>query len=171
MANPERQETSTEQDPEKAVELAWLRENQDAFFSYVRDHYADQGRGALIIDFTTGFLDEKTPFHYARQKSIEEQEDEVSRRLATFVEEYEPGSEFVAVFIRQGIEFEFSMYQIRVGEKSIQELAAANREQHLSRIRVELAQLSQLVGDSDQLIEEDIEEVKRRVNGNRDSRT
>ena len=166
MANPEKQGTSVEEDPEKAIELAWLRENQDAFFAYVRDHFTQRGRGALIIDFTTGFLDEETPFHYAEQGSIEEQEDEVSQRLATYVEEYDPEAEFVAVFIRQGIEFEFSMYQIRIREKSIKSLLAANREQHLSRISVELAQLSQLLGDADQLIEQDIEEVKRRVNGN-----
>ena len=84
MVNPERQEASSAEDPDKAAEFAWLKDYRDAFFSYVRDQFAAQGRGALVIDTTAGPLGEETPFYYASLAKIAEQDDEVSRRLATF---------------------------------------------------------------------------------------
>ena len=171
MVDPERQEASGAETPDKAAEFVWLKENRNAFFLYVRDQFAEQGRGALVIDTTAEPLGEETPFYYASQDKIAEQDDEVSRRLATFVGEYEPEVEFVAVFIRSGIELEFSMYQIRVGEGLAQAVNRVSRGQSLTRINAELSHLNQLLGDVDQIFDQDIEEAKRRVNGNHDSRT
>jgi hypothetical protein len=72
MRNPERQDLPPEEDPEKAAELAWLKENRHAFFSNVRDRYAEHGRGALVIDTTANPLGDETPFQYAAQARIEE---------------------------------------------------------------------------------------------------
>ena len=167
MGNPERRDLPPEEDYEKAAELAWLKLNRQAFFAYVQDHYAANGRGALVIDTTAEPLGDETPFYYVDQARFEAEEDEVSRRMATLIEEYDPEAGFVAVFIRPGIEFEFSMYQIRVGEDLVQAINTPTRELPLTRLNVELSHLTQLVGESDQIIEEDIEEAKRKVNGNK----
>jgi hypothetical protein len=165
MRNPEKQGLSPEEKPERAVEIALLKENRFAFFSYARDRYAEYGRGAVVIDASAEPLGEDTPFHYAHQARIEEQEDEVSLRLAALLSDYDPEAEFVAVFIRPGIEFEFSMYQIRPGENPVQAVDAVNREKRLTRISQEIAHLTQMLGESGQIIDEDIEQAKSRVNG------
>ncbi|MEW6406931.1 MAG: hypothetical protein AB1649_34570 [Chloroflexota bacterium] len=167
MKHPEKQNVPPEEDLIRAVELAWLKENHRALHAIARDHYhAQYGRGAVVIDGPYDLLGEDTPFHYASQDQIEKQEDEVSRRLATLVADYDPAAEFVAVFIRSGIKFEFSMYHIRVEENSLEAEYAPNREPQTSRIQYELSQLNQLLGESGQIIDEDIEQAKRRLNGN-----
>ena len=77
------------EEPEKATEVAWLRENRFAFLAMARDYHLDQGRGVLVIIALSEPLSEDTPIHYALQALIEEQPDTVSQRLASFVSDYE----------------------------------------------------------------------------------
>jgi len=111
---------------QKAAESTWLKENIVAFWSTAYAGYYDGGRGAIVIDTTSTGLSEDTPFHYSRQDLVEEQADEISRQLAELVADYDPESQFVAVFIRPRAttHSEFSMFQMRLGEKLLQAIAA-----------------------------------------------
>ena len=121
MLNRGKERPPAEEDPESAAEVAWLREHRAAFMTIARDrYYICYGRGALVIDASSEPLGEDTPFRYAPQARIEEQQDEVSQQLAGLVDNYEPEKQFVAVFIRPDNEFTFSMYQIGVRESELE---------------------------------------------------
>jgi len=79
-----------------------------------------------VIDTTSTGLSEDTPFQYSRQEPIEEQADETSLQLAELVADYDPESQLVAVFIRPGTEthYEFSMFQMGIGETLLQAIEA-----------------------------------------------
>ncbi len=116
----------------KATELAWLKENVAAFWSTAYAGYCEGGRGAVVIDTTTEGMGEDTPFQYSLQALIEAQEDSTSQQLAELVAGFDPESQFVAVFIRPGVEeLEFSMFQIGVGETLLQAMEARGGQSHL----------------------------------------
>ena len=130
MRKLEKESSPPTEDPKNAAEIDWLREHRFALFSIARDRHAKQGKGALVIDASAEPLGENTPFFYAPQAQIEgqAQADEVSRRLAGLVSEYDPRKELVAVFIRPGLEqFRFSLYQIGGEESLIEAVDIASR--------------------------------------------
>ena len=106
---------------EKAQELGWLKEHIAVFWPTAYAGYYTEGRGAVVIDTTAEPLGENTPFYYVQQAQFEAQADAVSHRMATLIAEYEPEHQFIAVFIRPGVdEFEFSMFQLGMGEAVIE---------------------------------------------------
>ncbi len=112
---------------QKAKELAWLKENLTAFWSTAYGGYCDAGRGAIVINITPQGLGEDTLFHYSLQNIIEEQADETSLQLAGLVAEYDPETQFVAVFVRVDADsIEFSMFQIGAGEALLAAMKAHN---------------------------------------------
>jgi hypothetical protein len=125
MAQLEREGLPAGEDPQQAAELAWLKENIAAFWPLAYDGYCDRGRGTVVIDSIQEPLGEETPFYYAPQASIEAQQDEVSQQLLELIVTYSPDTQFVAVIIRQPeVEYEFSMYQIGVGEGLVEAVKA-----------------------------------------------
>ena len=124
MTEAYREEPSPE--AQKTAEATWINENIAAVLSTAFAGYCEGGRGAVIIDTTSTGLSEDTPFQYSRQNNIVEQEDETSLQLADLVADYDPESQFVAVFMRPGTDthYEFSMFQMGIGEKLLQAIEA-----------------------------------------------
>jgi hypothetical protein len=125
MAHPERENSPAGEDPRQAAEAAWLQENLSIFWPAAHAGFSEMGRGAIVIDGYSQPLGEETQFHYASLAEFEEQEDVVSGRMAELVSEYNPEQQFVAVIIRQPeVEYEYSMYQIGVGERLVEAVNA-----------------------------------------------
>jgi len=78
-------------------DMAWIGENLHVFWPAATTAFAQQGRGALIVDTTVRPTGEGHPFGYFPQAAIEEQNDEDIKRM---VREYDPAKEFVVSLLK-----------------------------------------------------------------------
>ncbi len=129
MKKPEAESLPTQEDPKGTTEQAWLESRLTILWPMADFHFGRFGRGAIIINVATkealsDSAGKGIQLHYAGQAEIEQEADEASQRLAEFVRTYDPDREFVAVIIRPNLEI--SINHMRVGEKSIRAVQAAN---------------------------------------------
>ena len=83
---------------ERQRDREWIRDNLHVFVPTAKTAFAEQGRGAIVVDTTlqpvTG---QGNPFAYFPQDKIEATGDEDTMRL---VREYNPEEEFVLVMLK-----------------------------------------------------------------------
>ena len=94
---------ATVSDREQQADLAWVSEHMDAFWSAAQLGYQQSGRGVLIIDTTTQFVqthgghEPMLQFGYMLKAKVESLGDETLTRRVRL---YDPAVEFVAVLVR-----------------------------------------------------------------------
>jgi len=82
---------------ERLSDQAWIGENLHTFEPAARKAFAEQGRGAFLVDTTVCPPGLGHPFAYAPQAYIDEHGDEDVQRM---VREYDPKQEFVLVMLK-----------------------------------------------------------------------
>jgi hypothetical protein len=83
---------------ERLQDLEWVGENFHIFWPTATAAFAEQGRGALVVDTTQQPVEGKGhPFGYFPQAVVETGDDEDIRRM---VREYDPEKEFVVVMLK-----------------------------------------------------------------------
>jgi len=82
---------------ERVHDQAWIAENLSIFEPAARTAFAEQGRGAFLVDTTVCPPGQGHPFAYEPQAYIDEHGDEDVQRM---VREYDPEREFVLVMLK-----------------------------------------------------------------------
>ena len=77
--------------------MEWIGENLYIFWPVATAVFAEQGRGAIVVDTMSRPTGEGHPFGYVPQAEIEQRDDEDIKRM---VREYDPDNEFVLVMIK-----------------------------------------------------------------------
>src|SRR5437667_12150984 len=97
--------TKTERQPlpewakrERSSDLQWIRENLSVFWKAAQRSYAEQGRGAIVVDTTSRPTGTGNPFAYMNEKGIENLEDADALKM---VQAYEPSWELVTVLLKR----------------------------------------------------------------------
>jgi hypothetical protein len=73
---------------ERQRDIAWIRENIHTFRAVARITFTERGRGAIVVDTTSIPVEGMGhPFAYYLQNTIEETDDEDTKRM---VAEYDP---------------------------------------------------------------------------------
>jgi len=82
---------------ERSGDLAWIAENLFLFWPMAQQGYREFGRGAIVVDTTSGPAGQGHPFGYFTQEMLERLGDEGTQRL---IREYDPSFEFVATLLK-----------------------------------------------------------------------
>jgi hypothetical protein len=93
---------------ERVLDQKWIAENLYVFEPAAQTAFAEQGRGALLVDTTVSPEGKGHPFKYASQAYIDEHGSEDDQRM---VREYDPEREFVLVMLKPGDQV--STYRVR----------------------------------------------------------
>jgi len=78
-------------------DMEWIGENLHIFWPVAAAAFAEQGRGAIVVDTTTRPTGRGHPFGYFPQAEIEQRDDEDIKRM---VREYDPKRELVVVMLK-----------------------------------------------------------------------
>ena len=84
---------------ERQSDMDWIGENFHIFWPAATAAFAEQGRGAIVIDTTSRPTGKGNPFAYIPQEIVDQRDDEDIKRM---VREYDPGQEFVVVLLKSG---------------------------------------------------------------------
>ena len=82
---------------ERQGDMEWIGENSHIFWPAATAAFAEQGRGAIVVDTTSRPTGQGHPFGYIPQAEIETRDDEDINRM---VREYDPHQEFVVVMVK-----------------------------------------------------------------------
>jgi hypothetical protein len=74
-------------------DLAWINENLDIFWLSATTAFEEVGRGVLLVDLRQEPLDQGQPFSYLAEGELELQDE----KLKGYLDEYDPGREFIVV--------------------------------------------------------------------------
>ncbi len=97
MSLPERRRIPDWAARERARDLAWIQENLHIFWPAAQHAYAEQGRGAIVVDTASRPTGEGNPFLYLPETEVEKLPDSDSLRM---VRDYDPTWEFVAMLLK-----------------------------------------------------------------------
>ncbi len=79
------------------LDQKWITENLYVFEPAAKTWFAEQGRGALLVDITVAPEGKGNPLKYAPQMFIDQHGSEDDQRM---VREYDPEREFVLVMLK-----------------------------------------------------------------------
>lgn len=96
MSQRERKHLPYWAEQERVNDLAWIRDNLNAFWPAARVGYETVGRGAVIVATTT-YPTGEPPLGYLDQAAIEWHGNE---DIARMVGEYNPDEEFVTILFK-----------------------------------------------------------------------
>lgn len=82
---------------ERQSDMDWIGENFHVFWPAATAAFAEQGRGALVVDTTSRPTGKGNPFAYLPQEVVDQRDDEDIKRM---VREYDPEREFVVVLLK-----------------------------------------------------------------------
>ena len=109
MPRPEQRYVPDWAKRERVSDLSWIQENLGIFWPAAQRSYAEQGRGALVVDTTSRPTGEGNPFFYLTEAGIEKLKDADALRM---VKGYEPSWELVAMLLKR--EQRVSTYRIGI---------------------------------------------------------
>ena len=82
---------------ERKRDMEWIGENLHIFWPVAMAAFAEQGRGAIVVDTTSRPTGRGHPFGYFPQAEVEQKDDEDIKRM---VREYDSQQEFVVVMLK-----------------------------------------------------------------------
>ena len=94
---------------ERADDMRWIQANMHVFWPAAERSYAQQGRGAIVVDTTARPTGAGNPFFYMTAAGVEELNDADALRM---VKAYDPSWEMVAMLLKR--EQRVSTYRIGV---------------------------------------------------------
>lgn len=95
-------------------DMAWVLENLHVFWPAAQEQYAEQGRGAIVVDTTVQPEGESGhPFTYFDEAKVAETADGDAERM---VREYDPETEIVIAMLKE--HERVSVYRVQVPQEA-----------------------------------------------------
>jgi hypothetical protein len=94
---------------ERTGDLGWLTENLHVLWPAAQTSYAEEGRGAIVVDTTSRPTGAGNPFLYVAESGIERMQDADALRM---VRAYDPTWELVTMLMKK--ERRLSTYRIGI---------------------------------------------------------